>query len=150
MDAKRFEVSLSQDKINFINSAFQKELDYWKEAALKNLSGNEANQLRDSAPVSLLLTCKAKNNAKKVNINEIIFYLKSQYSTNNRDPVVLVQISSFEGKQEELKIISKHIKDVENMSLRNKTFGGWIVVARMLYKRDKLIEGNNLSQRFDY
>ena len=43
MEARRIEVSLSQDKINSICSAFQKELDYWKEAALKNLDENEAN-----------------------------------------------------------------------------------------------------------
>ena len=45
MDARRVEVSLSQDKINLINNAFQKDLDYWKEAALKNLDENEANRL---------------------------------------------------------------------------------------------------------
>ena len=39
MDARRIEVSLSQDKINFINSAFQKELDYRKDAALKMAFG---------------------------------------------------------------------------------------------------------------
>ena len=54
MDVRRIEVSLSQDKINQINSAFQKELRYWKEAALRNLDKNEANQLKDSAPLSLL------------------------------------------------------------------------------------------------
>ena len=37
------------------------------------------------------------------------------------------------------------------MSLRNKAlFGGSIIVAMMVYKRDKLIEGDNLPQRFDY
>ena len=99
-----------------------------------------------------------KNNAKKVDINEIIFYLKSQYSTNNRTQIVLVQnfpsiekVSSFEEIQEELKMISKHIKDGENMSLRNKAlFGGWIAVARMVYKRDKLMKGVGLPWRFDY
>ena len=30
IDARRIEVSLSHDKISFINSVFQKELDYWK------------------------------------------------------------------------------------------------------------------------
>ena len=37
------------------------------------------------------------------------------------------------------------------MRLRNKAlFGGWIAVARMVYKRDKLIEEKNLPHRFDY
>ena len=53
MDVGRFEVSLSQDKINQINSAFQKELYYWKEAALKNLDENKANQSKDSVFVKL-------------------------------------------------------------------------------------------------
>ena len=137
MDARRIEVNLFQDKIKSINSAFQKELDYWKEAALKNLDENEANQIKVSAPPSFLLIRKAEKNAKKVDINKTIAYLKSQYSTNNTNQIVLVQnfpcleeVSSFEGIQEELKIISKHIKDGENMSLRNKAlFGGWIAVA---------------------
>ena len=47
MDARRIEVSLSQDQINFINSTFQKELDYCKEAALKRaLDLNDANELK--------------------------------------------------------------------------------------------------------
>ena len=32
------EVNLSQEKINFINDAYQKELQYWKELALKKAS----------------------------------------------------------------------------------------------------------------
>ena len=42
------------------------------------------------------------------------------------------------------------MKDGKNMGLRkNALFSGWIAVARMIYKRDKLIEGKNLPQRFD-
>ena len=92
-----------------------------------------------------------------MDIEEIISYLQSQYSTNNKDQITFVQnfrsveASSFERIQEELKIISKYIKHGENMSLRNKAlFGGWITVARMVYKRDKFKEGKNLPQRFDY
>ena len=51
MDARRIEVSLSQDKINFINSTFQKDLDYWKDTALKiALDGDKADQLKGLAP----------------------------------------------------------------------------------------------------
>ena len=40
---------------------------------LKNLDKHEANQLKDLTPLSLLLIHKAKkNNAKKVDINEMI------------------------------------------------------------------------------
>ena len=78
--------------------------------------------------------------------------------TNNRNKIAFVQnfpsveeVPSFERIQEEPKIISKYIKDGENMSLRNKAlFGGWRAVARMVYKRQKLIEEKNLPQRFDY
>ena len=88
----------------------------------------------------------------------MIMYLKSQYSINNRNQIALLQdfpsieeVSSFEGIQEELKMISKRIKDGENMSLRNKAlFGGWIAVARMVYKCDKLIKSVGLPRRFDY
>ena len=42
------------------------------------------------------------------------------------------------------------MKEDENMNLRNKAlFGGWISVARMAYKRDKLIKTKSLLQRFD-
>ena len=79
----------------------------------------------------------------------MILYLKSQYSGNNRNQIVLIQdfpsieeVSSFEGVQEELRMVLKHIKEGKNMSLRNKTlFGGWIAVAKMAYKHDKLIKG---------
>ena len=60
-------------------------------------------------------------------------------------------MSSFEGIQEQLKMISKHIKDGENMSLRNKvSFGGWMAIARMVYKRGKLIKDVDLTRRFHY
>ena len=99
-----------------------------------------------------------KNNAKKVDINEMILYLKSQYSSNNRNQIVLIQdipsieeVSSFEGIQEELRMVLTYIKDGENMSLENKAlFGGWIAVAKRAYKRDKLIKEVGLPQRFDY
>ena len=118
----------------------------------KTLDPNEANQLKDLAPPSFVLIRKAKKDAKKVDINKIISYRKSQYSSNNRNQTVrsqnfpsLEEVFSFDRILEELKIISKHIKDGENVSLRNKAlFGGWIAVARMVYKPDKLIEWNNL------
>ena len=118
----------------------------------KPLDPNEANQLKDLAPPSFVLIRKAEKDAKKVDINKIISYRKSQYSSNNRNQTVrsqnfpsLEEVFSFDRILEELKIISKHIKDGENVSLRNKAlFGGWIAVARMVYKPDKLIEWNNL------
>ena len=123
------EVNLSQGKINFINDAYQKELLYWKKAALKMASTeNEAKELTDLALSRVFLIRKAAvKNAKKMNINEIIFYLKSQYSTDNRVQITFIQdipsqgdIPSFEAISEKLKDISKSMKEDENMGLKNK------------------------------
>ena len=61
MDARRIEVSLSQDKINLINGTYQKDLDYWKEAALERaLDQNDANKLKDSIPLSFFSSLDRK------------------------------------------------------------------------------------------
>ena len=89
----------------------------------------------DLAPLRVFLIRKAAiKNAKKMNIHEIIIYLKSQYSTDNRNQISFFQgipsqgdVSSFEAISENLKAISKSMKEDENMSLKNKfLFGGWI------------------------
>ena len=75
---------------------------------------------------------KNVKNAKKMDIDEIIFYLLESKYFGDEDEVVFAQnfpsveeVPSFDGIQEELKIILKYIKDGENMSLRNKAlFGG--------------------------
>ena len=59
MDVTKIEVSLSQDKINLINDIYQKELQYWKEAALKKaLDKDEADRLENLAPPSFFLILK--------------------------------------------------------------------------------------------
>ena len=46
------EINLSQEKIDFINDAYQKKLKYWTELALKKSSAeNEAKELIDLAPL---------------------------------------------------------------------------------------------------
>ena len=64
-------------------------------------------------------------------ITEIIFYLKSRYSTDIRDQINFIQgISShgeepsFEAISEDLKAISKSLKEDENMSLKNTFLSG--------------------------
>ena len=127
------EVNLSQEKVKFINNTYQKELKYWKETALKKASTeNEAKELTDLIPLRVLLVRKIAKNAKKMNINEIIFYLKSEYSADNRDQITFIQeilsqgdVPSFEEISEDLEAISKSIKENENMTLKNKfLFGG--------------------------
>ena len=101
------------------------------------------------APLRVFLVRKAANNAKKMNINGIISYLKSQYSTDNRDQITFIQnflsqrnVPSFEEISEELKAISKSMKEDENMSRKNKAlFGGWMSVAKKAKK--------DLPRRFD-
>ena len=44
------EENLSQEKINFINDAYQKQLQYWKKVSLKKaLTKNETKELTDLA-----------------------------------------------------------------------------------------------------
>ena len=70
------EADLHKEKLNFINYAREKSLDYWKSVALKKLIENEARELIELAPRKVILVSKAKNQ-KFDNIEEIIFYLKS-------------------------------------------------------------------------
>ena len=81
----KIEVELYQEKIDFINDAYEKELRYWKRVALESVSiKNEAKELIDLAPSRVCLIHKVKN-AKMVNIDEIIFYLKSLYLSHNKE-----------------------------------------------------------------
>ena len=70
----------------------------------------------DLAPPRVLLIRKAKIE-NIVNIDEIIFYLKSMYSTHNKEPRtfiddILTNEPSFEA-------MTNRIKDDENISLKN-------------------------------
>ena len=65
---------------------------------------------------------KNVKNAKKMDIDEIIFCLKSKYS-GDKNQVVFIQ--SYRGEHsskkilEEMKVMSKYAKESENMSLKN-------------------------------
>ena len=91
-----------------------------EEAALKRaLNEDEANELEDSAPSSFFLIRESAKTAKEMDINGMIYYLKSKYSAdkpNQRDAL------SFEEISKELKAISKHIKEGENMSLKIRLY----------------------------
>ena len=74
----KIEVEIHQEKVDFVNDAYEKELQYWKRAALESVSTkSEAKELIDLAPSRVILVRKVKNE-KMVNIDETIFYLKSQ------------------------------------------------------------------------
>ena len=69
----RIEVEIYQEKVDFINDAYEKELRYWKRAALESVSTeNEAKELTDLAPSRVIFVRKVKNE-KMVNIDQIIF-----------------------------------------------------------------------------
>ena len=69
----KVEAEVHQGKVNFINHAYEKGLEYWKRAALESVSTkNEARELSELAPMKVILVHKAKNQ-KVVNIEEIIF-----------------------------------------------------------------------------
>ena len=64
----KIEVNLHQDKVDFINDAYEKGLQYWKRAPLESVSTEyEARELIESAPRKVILVRKAKNQ-KFVNI----------------------------------------------------------------------------------
>ena len=145
----KIEVEIHQEKVDFINDAYEKELRYWKRAALESVSTkNEARELIELAPRKVILVRKVKNQ-KVVNIEEIIFYLKSQYLEHNSQertfiPNIPSEEPSFEAITGNLKFFSKSIKEDENMGLKNNTFiGGWILMASNVYRRQ------NLSCRFE-
>ena len=92
---------------------------YWKEVALKNVSENDANELKVLAPPDLFFTRKPRKDAREVNIEEIFHYLISQYFDDENQMHLIKKYSSehsLEGMLEEIKVISKHVKETENAS----------------------------------
>ena len=146
----RTEVNLSQDKIDCITSVYQTQVRYWKETALKNVSDNDANELKVLAPPDLFLTRKPRKDAREINIDEIFYYLKSQYFDNENQIHLIKKYSSehsLEGMLEEIKVISKHVKETENASLKNNVlFGEWLSNA---HNRYKYIKDMDLPKQFD-
>ena len=139
---KTIEIQVNQEKIDYINYAYNKEMTYWKKAALDRVSTeNEKKELMDLAPSKVSLICKAKSTKTK-NIDEIIFYLKSKYSAYNVEPRTLLKDIpgkelSFKEITNYLKTFSESIKKDEDMSLKNKyLFGGWILMASKVYRRN--------------
>ena len=98
----------------------------------------------DLAPSKVSLIRKAKSTKTK-NIDEIIFYLKSKYSAYNVEPRTLLKDIpgkelSFKEITNYLKTFSESIKKDEDMSLKNKyLFGGWILMASKVYRRNNSI-----------
>lgn len=91
----------------------------------------------------------------KMNIDEITFYLRSGYSTDNRNQITFIQdipsqghIPRTEAILQDLKKFSKYMKKDENISLENKVlFGGWILIAAKAYEHDKITKKKNLPHQ---
>ena len=72
-------IEMDQEKMEYMNFAYNEEIIYWKKAALDRiLNEREEKELVDLAPPKVLLIRKEKIE-KIVNIDEIIFYLESMY-----------------------------------------------------------------------
>ena len=105
----KIEIDLSQEKIDFINDAYQKESQHWKKVALESVSTeNEAKELIDLAPSRVCLIRKVKN-AKMVNSEEQRTFILDIPSEEN--------ITSFEAITDHLKTFSKSMKEDENPGL---------------------------------
>ena len=70
----------------------------------------------DLPPLSVCLIRKAViKSAKKVKIDEIIFYLKSRYSTDNRDQITFIQGIPSKGDVPSFETLSKNLKTFSNI-----------------------------------
>ena len=66
-------IEMDQEKMEYMNFAYDEEITYWKKAALDRvLNEREEKELVDLAPPKVLLIRKEKIE-KIVNIDEIIF-----------------------------------------------------------------------------
>ena len=140
----RIEVELHQEKVDFRNDAYEKGLRYWQREDLESVSTeNEAREFSELAPRGVILVRKVKNQ-KVVNIEEIIFHLKSQYLEHNPQertfiPNIPSEEPSFEAITGNLKTFSKSIKEHENMGLNNKSLiGGWLLMTANVYRQQDL------------
>ena len=131
----KIEVNLPKEKVDFIKDTHQKELNYWKEIALENKNEDAKKQLTDLAPLRAFLARKdvVKNEVK--NIDETIFYLKTQCLPHNEEQgmTFIGDIPSqkdqftFETLSARLKLFSRSTEEVENITLKNKVLlGGWV------------------------
>ena len=109
-------IEMDQEKMEYMNFAYNEEIIYWKKAALDRiLNEREENKLVDLAPPKVLLIRKEKIE-KIVNIDEIIFYLESMYQTHNEKPRTF--IDDIPTNEPSFETMSNRIKDDENISLK--------------------------------
>ena len=140
----KIETNLSKEKIDFINAAYEEEVDYQKQIALRSINEEEIKKLINLTPSRVFLTCKDAGKSSAENIHGMIFYLKKNYSAHNGEQARVDDIPqngcsvSFEEMSNYLKTYSKSVTEVESTALKNKvSYGGWLSTAIKVYKRDK-------------
>ena len=85
----------------------------------------------------------------------MLFYLRNNYSPHTEERAFIEDIPqddrfSFEEISDYLKTFCKSIREVENMSLKNKVLlGGWISTEAKVFKRDKNLRGKHYPGRFE-
>ena len=155
--ANRIEVNLTQEKIDFINDANHKQLQYWKNIALAGKNENERKELTDLAPLRVFLARKdfIKNDTT-INAKELIFYLKNNYLPYEEEQGAFIEDipsqedQSFEEISDRVKAFAKSMIENENFSLKGKTLmGGWLSTAARIFRRDKNTLGKSLLGKFE-
>ena len=92
VEVRTKEIEVNLEKKEYINYAYNVEITYWGKAALARvLNESEEKELVDLAPSRVLLIRKEKIE-KTVNIDEIIFYIKSMYSIIMKSQGLLLMI----------------------------------------------------------
>ena len=138
-------LNLPKEKVNFLNDTYQKELNHWKKIVLEGKDEDEKKQLTDLAPLGAFWVRKDVVMNEK-NVDETIFYLKTQYQLHNQDQeITLIEdIPSqenqftFETISARLKLFSRSTREAENMTLKNRLLlGGWMPTAAKVFRRDK-------------
>ena len=127
VEVRTKEIEVNPEKMEYINYTYNEEITYWQKAALaRALNESEEKELVDLESSRVWLIRKEKIE-KTVNIDKIIFYLKSMYSTHNKKPRTFIddipnEEPSFEAMTNYLKTLSKYIKDDKNMSLKTSVY----------------------------
>ena len=81
----------------------------------------------------------------------MLLYLKNQYLPDNEEWDLIEDILqkdrfTFEAISDSLKVFSKSIKEIENVSLKNKVLlGCWISAAAKIFRCDKNVHGKKFT-----
>ena len=138
--ANRIEVNLTQEKIDFINDANHKQLQYWKNIVLAGKNENERKELTDLAPLRVFLARKdfIKNDTT-INAKELIFYLKNNYLPYEEEQGAFIEdipsLNFCSIKRLFLKFFAKFIQIVESLFNENASLQSCNFIKKRLQHR---------------